>query len=163
QERQRLTEQTQSVHSTWRAQQEQAHPRELSVNELRHRRDALAGRLREDYQPDLAELYAQRLATEVTDDKETSKGVTLVPGETATPGAAASSSSPSVSSVFSVADPAQIHEEIAELKRKLSKLGSVNLDALQELADLELRAGTLQAQFDDLTAAKKALEEIIAK
>src|SRR5205823_990688 len=38
-----------------------------------------------------------------------------------------------------------------------------NLDSLQELADLETRATTLQAQFDDLTAAKRSLEEIIGK
>ena len=55
------------------------------------------------------------------------------------------------------------NEEIAELRRKLSRLGSVNLDALQELAELEQRAGTLRAQHDDLTAAKRSLEEIIAK
>ena len=35
-------------------------------------------------------------------------------------------------------------EEIDELHRKLSRLGSVNLDALQELNELETRASTLQ-------------------
>jgi chromosome segregation protein len=62
-----------------------------------------------------------------------------------------------------VEDPAAVQEEIAELKRKLARLGSVNLDAVQELADLQSRAGALQTQFDDLTAAKRALEDIIAK
>jgi chromosome segregation protein len=52
---------------------------------------------------------------------------------------------------------------MAELRRKLSRLGSVNLDSLQELADLETRAASLQAQYDDLNSAKRALEEIIAK
>ena len=37
--------------------------------------------------------------------------------------------------------PAAAEEEIAELRRKLSRLGSVNLEALQELDDLEVRAG----------------------
>jgi chromosome segregation protein len=54
-------------------------------------------------------------------------------------------------------------QEIEELRRKLSRLGSVNLDALQELAELETRAGALQVQYDDLTSAQKALQEIIAK
>src|SRR5439155_5999092 len=54
-------------------------------------------------------------------------------------------------------------EEMAELRKKLSKLGSVNLDALQELAELESRAGSLRTQFDDLTAAKRSLEEITGK
>jgi chromosome segregation protein len=53
--------------------------------------------------------------------------------------------------------------EIAELRRKLERLGSVNLDALQELAELEKRATDLQAQLDDLTAAQQSLQEIIAK
>src|SRR5205085_5048544 len=35
-------------------------------------------------------------------------------------------------------------------------------DALQELAELETRAATLQTQADDLAAAKRSLEEIIA-
>jgi chromosome segregation protein len=56
-----------------------------------------------------------------------------------------------------------VDEEIAELRRKLARLGSVNLDAIQELADLEARAGTLQVQYDDLTAAQRALQDIIAK
>src|SRR5207302_8100106 len=59
--------------------------------------------------------------------------------------------------------PRSPQEEIEELRRKLSRLGSVNLDSLQELAELELRANTLQTQYDDLTAAKKSLEEIIAE
>jgi chromosome segregation protein len=53
--------------------------------------------------------------------------------------------------------------EIAELRRKLSRLGSVNLDSLQELSELETRSATLTAQHADLTAAKRSLEEIIAK
>jgi chromosome segregation protein len=45
----------------------------------------------------------------------------------------------------------------------LNRLGSVNLDSLQELAELEARAAALHVQFDDLTSAKRSLEEIIAK
>ena len=60
-------------------------------------------------------------------------------------------------------DQPAIQEEIAELKRKITRLGSVSLDAIQELEALEARAGTLRAQHDDLAAAKQALDEIIAK
>jgi chromosome segregation protein len=42
-------------------------------------------------------------------------------------------------------------------------LGSVNLDSLQELAELETRASSLKSQSDDLTSAKRSLEEIIGK
>jgi chromosome segregation protein len=132
QERMRLATEAQAVRNEWRTQQETAHARELEVNDLRHRRDTLVDRLREDYQIDLVIQFQAQQAT------------------------AAVEPAPSLNAT-------EANEEITELKRKLSKLGSVNLEALQELQELELRAATLQAQFDDLTAAKRALEEIISK
>jgi chromosome segregation protein len=127
-ERTRLLEQTQTARSAREAQQEQAHARELHVNDLRHQRNSLVDRLREDYQFDLAELYEQQPAPPQSID----------------------------------AAPV-VNEEIAELRRKLARLGAVNMDALQELTDLEGRAASLQAQYDDLASAKRSLEEIIAK
>jgi chromosome segregation protein len=128
-ERQALTERSQALRSEWRTYQQQAHAHELGANDLRHRRDTLTDRLREDYQLDLADLYQQRLQSPREDAK---------------------------------VDAAAANEEITELRRKLSRLGSVNLDSLQELAELENRAATLQTQYDDLAAAKRSLEEIIA-
>jgi chromosome segregation protein len=140
-ERQRLVEQSQAARSAWRARQEQVHARELQVNDLRHRRDTLVERLREDYQVDLAELYSQ----------------------SETQARSASEGAPSLAGASGLCSPEQANEEIAELRRKLARLGAVNMDALQELNDLEARAASLQAQYDDLAAAKRALEEIIAK
>ena len=57
----------------------------------------------------------------------------------------------------------EVNAEIEDLRRKLSRLGSVNLDSLQELSELETRSASLTTQFDDLNGAKKSLEEIIAK
>src|SRR5262249_36955675 len=136
--RQQLGEQAQVNRSSWRERQEQAHARELAVNDLRHHLQALCDRLREDYQLDLNELYErvedknaiQNLLQEQAPSQE---------GETA---------------------PLAPEDEIVELRRKLSKLGSVNLEAIDELAELETRHGTLQVQFDDLTAAQKALQDI---
>jgi chromosome segregation protein len=127
-----LAEQAQAARNDWRVQQEQAHAQDLQATDLKHHRDSLVDRLREDYQLDLGELYRERLAAD---------------------GAAPPQ----------VADVAAVNEEITELRRKLNRLGSVNLDSLQELAELETRAASLQAQFDDLTAAKRSLDEIIAK
>src|SRR5262249_37092148 len=129
QERQTLAEQAQAARGAWQAQQEQAHARELDVSDLRHRRDGLVGRLREDYQLELAEL-SQARAQEIAS---------------------------------AALDVAAANQEIEELRRKLSRLGSVNLDSLKELAELEGRAASLQTQSDDLTAAKRSLEEIIGK
>src|SRR5262249_55665311 len=60
-------------------------------------------------------------------------------------------------------DAAAAAEEIDELKRKLARLGSVNLEAIAEQDELEARATTLKVQFDDLTAAEKSLQDIIAR
>src|SRR5207244_4904098 len=60
-------------------------------------------------------------------------------------------------------NPEGAQAEIEELRRKLSRLGAVNLDSLQELADLQLRAGALRVQYDDVTAAQKSLQEIITR
>jgi chromosome segregation protein len=135
QDRARLAQQAQTVRTEWRSQQELFHARELEANNLRHRRDTLVLRLREDYQIDLALLA--------------SSGRAAAPAEPAEPALPL--------------DPAAVNQEIEELRRKLSRLGSVNLDSLQELHELETRRASLQAQFDDLTGAKKTLEEIIAK
>jgi chromosome segregation protein len=144
-ERQALAEQAQAARSAWREQQEQAHARELQVNDLRHRRGALVERLREDYQVDLADLY----------DKYSVLSTQYSVPSTQSPATGDARPQP--------LDPAQANEEIAELRRKLARLGAVNLEALQELNELEGRAAALQAQYDDLAASKRALEEIIAR
>jgi chromosome segregation protein len=53
--------------------------------------------------------------------------------------------------------------EIAELRRKLNGMGSVNLDALPELEELEVRFARLTGQYNDLTSAKASLLQIIGK
>lgn len=62
-----------------------------------------------------------------------------------------------------VQDVSGLHAVVQDLKRKLAKLGNVNLDSLQELAELQTRADDVQRQHEDLLQAKGALEEIIAK
>jgi chromosome segregation protein len=148
-ERQSRVESTQSSRSAWQAQREQAHARELEVNDLRHRLDTVCGRLAEDYQIDLAALYRERAAA---------GGESAEPsGEVAVPAGSAEEHRDPQSMTAEEANA-----EIEELRRKLSRLGSVNLDALNELAELEARAGALRLQFEDLTAAQKSLQEIIA-
>jgi chromosome segregation protein len=57
----------------------------------------------------------------------------------------------------------EVDQEIADLRRKISNIGSVNMDALSELEDLEQRYSTLSTQFQDLKDAKESLERIIQK
>lgn len=57
----------------------------------------------------------------------------------------------------------EVEAEIESLRRKINQIGAVNLDALDELDDLESRFNTLSGQHKDLTEAKQALERIIVK
>ena len=56
-----------------------------------------------------------------------------------------------------------IDQEIADLRRKLSNIGSVNMEALQDLDQLEARYQSLNSQYQDLVQAKESLERIIQK
>ena len=124
-QRQQVLEQSQAVRSARQAQQEQVHTHELQVNDLRHRLDTLVERAREDYQVDLTALY-QRVSQ---------------PGS---PAAATPSTEARLETFLAevpTLDPNKANEEIADLRKKLSRLGSVNMEALQELTELEARAG----------------------
>ena len=56
-----------------------------------------------------------------------------------------------------------MQDRIEEVKRKIAKLGSVNPEALEELAELEKREGDLRGQHDDLADSHRKLAEIIAQ
>jgi chromosome segregation protein len=147
-EKNRITEEAQTQRGGWRERQEQVHARELEVNDLRHGRDSLCDRLREDYQLELSELHGQANGRREPAGAE--------PNDAATHQPADAGRSPEL-------DPTRAEEEIAELRRKLSRLGNVNMDSIQELNDLEIRAETLRVQYDDLTSAQRSLQDIMAR
>jgi chromosome segregation protein len=166
-ERQILAERAQHARNEWRAQQEQAHARELEANDLRHRRETLSDRLREDYQIELAQLYAVKTKGQIESQVPTPKS--KVDGADEPEGIAAADIGRGAETLDfglwtldSPIDQIVATEEITELRRKLTRLGSVSLDSLQELAELETRADTLETQYADLSSAKRSLEEIIA-
>jgi len=133
-QRQTLAQQLHEAQSTWRSQQEEAHTRELEASNLAHKRAGIADRLREDYQFELRELY----------EEKTQQAQGRLP--------------------LGLPEELNLEEantEIDELRRKLSRLGNVNMEALDELVALEARSVELQTQFDDLNASHKALMEII--
>jgi len=55
----------------------------------------------------------------------------------------------------------EIQAEMDDLRRKIHQLGNVNLEALEELSQLERRYETLSEQYQDLTSAKASLQRII--
>ncbi|AQQ70841.1 Chromosome partition protein Smc [Limihaloglobus sulfuriphilus] len=60
-------------------------------------------------------------------------------------------------------DWAAVTAEIKELKEKISRLGNVNLDAIDELEDLQKREDFLTEQVGDLTKSRNNLQQIIDK
>jgi chromosome segregation protein len=56
-----------------------------------------------------------------------------------------------------------VRAEIADLRGRIERLGSVNVDAIQEQEELEKRNEFLTAQVDDLQKSKSQLEQLIAK
>jgi len=56
-----------------------------------------------------------------------------------------------------------VSAEIEELKRKIERLGNINLEAITEQEELEERAHTLNQQLADLKDAQRQLEQLIEK
>jgi len=54
-----------------------------------------------------------------------------------------------------------VKAEIDELQRKIDRLGHVNLDAIDEQAELEQREGHLAGELDDIDKARGELEQLI--
>jgi chromosome segregation protein len=137
--REDVRDRLQVIRHGWQEKQSAAHARELAVHDLSARRAAVATRMREDYAVDLAELTAT-LAPDGPDPVGS-------PSETT-----GASRSP---------NPFEAHQEIDDLKRKLARLGSVNMEALDELTRVEGEFNALQAQHDDLNAARNSLQQVI--
>jgi chromosome segregation protein len=131
-----LGEEVQRNRQEWRQHSEQTHARQLTVNDLEHRRQSLAERMRDDYQVDLEQMRAQSTAGPSLSQDLRAEDITGL-------------------------DLTAVNEEIAELRQKLARLGSVNLESLKELEELQTRATSLQAQLDDLQGAQRSLVEII--
>ena len=55
----------------------------------------------------------------------------------------------------------EVQQEIEELRQKINNLGNVNLEALEELEQLESRHKSLSDQYQDLSTGKASLEKII--
>jgi chromosome segregation protein len=177
-ERDQLRSEVKAFRDTWAKHRDRAHAHEMLVQDLTLRRDAVTNRLREDYGVELAELAQGSvvrgqgtgevlLSTSTLEGEVGSGSAATEPGggwNEAPPPAPATAGLPSPSrGEGENLDPDAAEEEIADLRRKIAKLGSVNLDALDELADVEKREGDLRRQHDDLTDAQNKLVEIITK
>ncbi len=60
-------------------------------------------------------------------------------------------------------DRAAVEREIVDLREQIANIGAINLEALDELDQVEARYEKLAGQYQDLVAAKAALERIVAR
>ena len=112
----------------------EAHSRELEAGEARHRRARIVERIRDEYDVDLESAPA------------------TIP-ETATTG----------EPIEVPADRGVLDTEIEQLRRKLTSMSSVNMEALAEAEELAARLASLEGQLTDVTSAKEAIEQLIAR
>lgn len=56
-----------------------------------------------------------------------------------------------------------LDEEIATLRKRIGDIGSVNLESLAELEELEVRYTQMESQYQDLVNSKQTLEKIITR
>lgn len=101
------------------------HKWEMSLAEVKVRREELSARIREELSIDLGERYAAYKPDEQ--------------------------------------DWTQVESEIAELRQKMERLGNVNLDAINELDEIEERHRFMAAQRDDLTESGRQLSQLIER
>ena len=60
-------------------------------------------------------------------------------------------------------DRKQIETEINQIRDGLHRIGAVNVDALEELDEIESRFEAISAQYNDLSQAKTSLEKLMTK
>jgi chromosome segregation protein len=120
-----------TLRTGWQERQNEAHAKELAVHDLQARRNAVASRIRDDYGIELSVISDQTGG----EDKGFQPPASI--------------------------EPLEAQREIEDLRRKLARLGSVNMEALDELTRVETEFNSLKAQHDDLADARKKLQDVI--
>jgi chromosome segregation protein len=140
QQRAGVAEQVRQTRQQLAAAQAQQHKLEVTVARVRHERQTLCERMQEDYGIDLAAAAS---------DATTSEGESgsVEAGRTAA----------------GLADREAVEREIADLRNQINNIGAINLEALDELEQLEARFERLSTQYRDLVESKESLERIIQR
>jgi chromosome segregation protein len=142
-----LAEQIRADRQQLSSVQAQEHRLEVTASRLRHERNTLCERMKEDYGIEL-EAAASDPGQPVTPDE---------------PGALATGEPTAARASVARIDREAVEREIAELRNQLNSLGAINLESLDELEQIETRFEKLAGQYRDLVDAKSALERIIQR
>ncbi len=145
-ERAKISERIRGEREQLAALQSRQHKLEVATTRLRHERQTLCERMQDDYGIDLEQgaRSKEQGAGEGQDADKTSQ-------------------LPAPRSPLPALDRAAVEREIAELRNQINNIGAINLDALDELEQLESRFEKLSTQYRDLVDAKSSLERIIQR
>ncbi|MCL2347044.1 MAG: chromosome segregation protein SMC [Planctomycetaceae bacterium] len=126
------------------------HAKQLEYERLRQEMRTLADRMHEEYDVDIAawEPLEETQSAERRAQNEECGEQSVECG---------------VQGADDLSDGSQnrFQEEIDDLRARIQKIGSVNLEAIEVLETLETRYATLSNQYRDLLNAKRAIEKII--
>ena len=133
---------------------EAIHAHELEAGEARHRRTRIVERIRDDYDIAIEDVVSQDIA--IRHDAATSQADQPA-------AAAASQGSDAGDAPIIPPDRGELDAEIETLRRKLSSMTSVNMEALAEAEALTERLTGLETQLADVTNAKLAIEQLVSR
>jgi chromosome segregation protein len=154
-----VRDELQQLREGWQEKQNAAHARELAAHDLHSRRDATATRIRDDYGLELSSLVEENSGFRIQDSEQDS-GFRIQ--DSVEEGSDPSAPNPeSRIPNPSLPNPIAIQQEIDDLKKKIARLGSVNMEALEELARVEAEHTSLKSQHDDLAESRRKLQEVI--
>ena len=155
-ERRSVTAAVEEARATTARLAEVIHAQELEAGETRHRRTRIIERIRDDYGIAIEEIgfaneavVAQGPAGPTVGQAEPNVGQ-AEPGDAADPHGLPH-------------DRGELDAEIETLRRKLGTMTSVNMEALAEALALTERLTGLETQLADVTNAKLAIEQLVAR
>jgi chromosome segregation protein len=143
-----LSTEVDSLRAEKAAVEQELHKLEVDLSEVNVRTESLVQRTQEEIQIDLVAKY---------DEVQSGTVAPLVTEENTSEALVPQEAKPEVLAI----DWDAIAEEIKQLKERISRLGNVNLDAINELDELEKRQTEYTTQVADLASSKQQLEALI--
>ncbi|HEX4415645.1 MAG TPA: chromosome segregation protein SMC [Lacipirellulaceae bacterium] len=131
------------------AMQMQLHKQEVATTRQRHERQTLCDRMREDYGIHLEEAALNEQARVAAGDAGFAESGPIV-----------NKPAKIISARATAQNREAAEREIAELRDQINNIGAINLEALNELEQLEERFAKLSSQHRDLVDAKTSLERL---
>jgi chromosome segregation protein len=134
---------------------ERIHAHDLAAGEARHQRARIVERIRDEYDLDIDAMPTADLHPMIA---PAASGDDPAPDDAGNDQPFAEDQGEPIPE-----DRSELEMLIDELRRKLSGMGNVNLEALAEAEELATRLATLEGQLADVSTARESIEQLIAR